>query len=98
MMSIWLGAILVILYIALAAINRSRMSDPHLSFERTKTLEPPRLRSDRDGFSRSPRRQPAVARQPEIRGRQLLGYTVLVVRYSYPTGDLIAERLAVSGE
>lgn len=40
-MSIWLGAILVILYIALAAINRSRMSDPHLSFERTETLEPP---------------------------------------------------------
>jgi hypothetical protein len=44
MMSIWLGAILVIcgvLYIALAAINRSRLSDPHLSSERTETLEPP---------------------------------------------------------
>jgi hypothetical protein len=41
MMSIWLGAILVSFYIALAAINRSRMSDPHLSFERTETLEPP---------------------------------------------------------
>lgn len=44
MMSIWLGAILVIcgvLYMALSAIRRSRLSDPHLSSKRTETLEPP---------------------------------------------------------
>lgn len=44
MMSIWLGAILIIcgvLYMALTAIYRGRLSDPHLSSERTETLEPP---------------------------------------------------------
>lgn len=43
MMTIWLGAVLVIcgiLYMALAAIFRGRLSDPHLSSEHTETLEP----------------------------------------------------------
>lgn len=43
MLTIWLGAVLVIcgiLYMALATIFRGRLSDPHLSSVRTETLEP----------------------------------------------------------
>ena len=45
MVTILLGALLVVcgmLYIALAAIFRGRLSDPHLSSVRTETLEPTR--------------------------------------------------------
>jgi len=43
--TVWLGALLVIcgiLYMALAAIFRGRSSDPDLSSVRTETLEPTR--------------------------------------------------------
>jgi hypothetical protein len=45
MMTIWLGAGLVIcgiLYMALATIFRGGLSDPHLSSTRNETLEPAR--------------------------------------------------------
>ena len=44
-MAIWLGAVLVvcgIVYMALAAIFRGRLSDRRFSSARTKTLEPAR--------------------------------------------------------